>query len=181
MSDARPSAPGPTRTPTLDDDTLAFAARVFGYARGGHAPELAELLGMGLPPNLRNEKGDSLLMLASYHGHGDAVRVLLHHGGDPELANDRGQTPLAAAAFKGDAGVVRLLLERGALVDGRGEGARTALMVAAMFDRAEIVEMLLARGADPHARDGAGLSARDAAERMGAESTPALLARAERG
>ena len=108
MSDARPSAPGPTPKPTLDDDTLAFAARVFGYARGGHAPELAELLGMGLPPNLRNEKGDSLLMLASYHGHADAVRVLLDHGGDPELANDRGQTPLAAAAFKGDPGVVRL-------------------------------------------------------------------------
>ena len=68
----------------------------------GQARELGELLRMGLPPNLRNEKGDSLLMLASYHGHADTVRVLMEHGADPELANDRGQTPLAGAAFKGD-------------------------------------------------------------------------------
>ena len=57
-----------------------------------------------MPANLRNDKGDSLLMLACYHGHEEVVRLLLDHGGDTELSNDRGQTPLAAAAFKGDCG-----------------------------------------------------------------------------
>ena len=78
--------------PALDEDTLAFARKVFEHARAGRAQELAELLDMGLPPNLLNENGDSLLMLACYHGHADAARALLAHGGDPALANDRGQT-----------------------------------------------------------------------------------------
>ena len=163
----------------LDEATLAFAARVFGYARGGLARELDELLAMGLPTNLRNEKGDTLLMLASYHGHAEAVRVLLERGADPALANDRGQTPLAGAAFKGDLQVARLLLEKGAAVDGRGDGGgRTPLMVAAMFNRTEIVDLLLAHGADPDARDGGGLTARTAAEAMGAPDTPVQLSRA---
>ena len=88
----------PNAPPTLDDETLAFARRVFQHARAGNAPELAELFDAGLPLNLRNDKGDTLLMLASYHGHGDVVRLLMEHVADPELANDRGQTPLAAAA-----------------------------------------------------------------------------------
>jgi ankyrin repeat protein len=166
---------GPSRE--LDEDTLAFARRVFGYARGGLARELNELLAIGLPPNLRNEKGDSLLMLASYHGHADTVRVLLDRGADPDLANDRGQTPLAGAAFKGDTEVVRLLLDRGAAVDGRSDGGRTPLMVAAMFNRTAIVDLLLAHGADPEARDGAGYDAQAAAEAMGAPDTPGQLAR----
>ena len=103
--------------PELDEETIAFAQRVFQHARAGQAQELGELLRMGLPPNLRNEKGDSLLMLASYHGHADTVRVLMEHGADPELANDRGQTPLAGAAFKGDMATIMALLDGGADVE----------------------------------------------------------------
>ena len=164
--------------PALDDDTLAFAHRIFGYTRAGQAAELKELLAMGLPPNLRNEKGDSLLMLACYHGHLDVARALLEHGGDPELMNDRGQTPLAAAAFKGDAATVRLLLEHGANVDGHGPDGRTALTVAAMFNRVEIVDLLLAHGADLLARDAQGLTAEAAARAMGAPDTPDRLSEA---
>ena len=173
------SGPDAGAPPALDAETLAFAARVFGYARGGQAELLGDLLAQGLPPNLRNERGDSLLMLACYHGHEAAARLLLDHGADPDLANDRGQTPLAGAAFKGDAGIVRLLVARGAAIDSRGEGGRTALMVAAMFNRAEIVRLLLAHGADSGLCDASGLDARTAAEIMGAPDTPGLLPRAE--
>lgn len=123
------TAPSPDK-PELDDETLAFAGRVFQYARMGHAEELAELLGQGLPANLRNDKGDSLLMLAAYNGQPEATRVILEHGGDPELSNDRGQTPLAGAAFKGEIAIARLLLAHGAAVDGTGDGTRTALMLS---------------------------------------------------
>jgi ankyrin repeat protein len=107
---------------TLDYETLAFAQRVFDHARFGNAGELEPLLVAGLPPNLRNDKGDTLLMLASYHGRHETARVLMEHGADPELANDRGQTPLAAAAYQGNAEMVRLLLELGAAVNGAGPG-----------------------------------------------------------
>ena len=166
--------------PLLDDETLAFAARIFGYARQGRAEELAELFGQGLPANLRNDKGDSLLMLAAYHGHEAATRVILEAGGDPGLANDRGQSPFAGACFKGETGIARLLIAHGAGVEGEADGTRTPLMVAAMFDRTEIVAMLLASGADPAKRDASGLTAADIARSMGAARTPAQLDAAER-
>ncbi len=166
--------------PELDADTLAFAGRVFQYARMGHAGDLADLFGQGLPANLRNDKGDSLLMLAAYNGQAETARVILEAGGDPELANDRGQTPLAGAAFKGDAAIAKLLLDHGARVDGIGDGTRTALMTAAMFDRTEMVDLLLAHGADPDLRDGTGKSAADMARAMGAQATPDQLDRAPR-
>jgi len=161
---------------TLDEATLAFVRSVFQHARAGEPEALATLLAQGLPPNLRNERGDSLLMLACYHGHVDTVRVLLEHGADPELMNDAGQTPLAGAAFKGDLAVATLLLDQGASVASAGPNGKNALMFAAMFNRTEIARLLLARGADPHALDADGLSALAAAQRMGAQDTAALLA-----
>lgn len=166
--------------PELDAETLAFAGRVFQYARMGHAEELAALFAQGLPANLRNDKGDSLLMLAAYNGQLDATRVVLEAGGDPELANDRGQTPLAGAAFKGETAIAKLLLDHGAQVNGIGDGTRTALMTAAMFDRTEMVDLLLARGADPDVRDASGKTAADMARAMGAQATPDQLDRAPR-
>jgi len=172
--------PQDPQKPELDDATLAFAGRVFQFARLGHTQELADLFGQGLPANLRNDKGDSLLMLAAYNGQAETARAILEHGGDPELANDRGQTPLAGAAFKGDRAMAELLLAHGALVDGTGDGTRTALMTAAMFDRLEIIDLLLAHGADPDRRDGAGLTAAEMAQSMGAVHAPTRLARAPR-
>ena len=171
-----------TQTPPdprdLDDDTLAFVRKVFQHARAGEAAALATLLAQGLPANLRNERGDSLLMLACYHGHPDAARVLLDAGADPEIMNDAGQTPLAGVAFKGDLALATLLLERGAKVDTAGPNGKTALIFAAMFDRVEIARLLLAHGADPLHRDADGIGPIDAALKMGAAGTAALLAEA---
>ena len=157
-----------------DDETLAFAARVFDLARCGDAGALAALLDGGLPPNLRNDKGDSLVMLAAYNGNEPAVRTLLEHGADPDALNDNGQSPLAGVAFKGETAIARLLLAHGASPHGTG-GDRTPLMVAATFDKVEIATLLLEHGADPSARDKAGLGALDFARGMGAARVAALL------
>ena len=76
--------------------------------------------------------------------------------------------------------MTELLLAHGALVDGTGDGTRTALMTAAMFDRVAIIDLLLAHGADPDRRDGAGLTAAEMAQSMGATQAPARLAQASR-
>lgn len=165
-------------TPEMDAETLAFLQNVFELVRAGDTAQLAPLLAGGLPPNLRNHKGDSLLMLASYHGHHALSELLLTHGADPELANDQAQTPLQGAAFKGDLDMARLLLAHGAHVEGRAfEGGKTALTFAAMFGRTAIVEELLAHGADPRARDAEGTAPLDAARMMGAQETVAQLER----
>jgi len=168
----------PSPKPELDDAALAFAAQVFESARSGDAERLTDLLGRGLPANIRNHNGDSLLMLASYHGHLDASRVLLENGADPQLRNDKGQSPLAGAAFKGNLQMARLLLDQGADVESASPDGKTALMMAAMFNRSEIVELLLTRGADPSRADMNGVTPLAAAQAMGAQDTPKLLTEA---
>jgi predicted LPLAT superfamily acyltransferase len=175
MSDA-PNTPG-SATRMSDEEALEFAEQVFDRARAGDATMLDRLLENGLTPNLRNHKGDTLLMLASYHGHQDAVRVLLKHGADPEIRNDNGQSPIAGAAFKGDLDVVRILVDGGAEVEGASADGRTALMMAAMFNRTAIVDYLISKGANPHVQDAKGVTPLMAAQTMGATETAEQLTR----
>jgi hypothetical protein len=159
----------------IDPEVLALARTAFQHARAGETTQLAGLLAAGLPANLTNERGDSLLMLASYYGHRETTRVLLEHKADPERTNDRGQTPLAGATFKGDIAIVRMLLDHGAQVDGRGPDGKTPLMFAAMFDQLEIMDLLIARGAVLDRMDAARRTALDYCHVMGARRTAERL------
>ena len=106
--------------PQLDADTIAFAGRCFDLARRGYTEELGGLIAQGLPVNLTNDKGDTLLILAAYHGQVETVRMLCARGADPDRANDRGQNALGGAAFKGAEDVIAALLDGGAAIDGTG-------------------------------------------------------------
>src|SRR3954471_5576485 len=83
--------------PADDPEVLQLAAQVFDLARLGDTAKLAAYIDAGVPANLTNDRGDTLLMLAAYHGHADTVRALLRRGAEVDRANDRGQTPLAGA------------------------------------------------------------------------------------
>jgi ankyrin repeat protein len=122
-----------------DADVIALAHLVFDLAREGDAASLAEYLDAGVPPNLTNDKGDTLLILAAYHGHSDAVRVLVEHGADVTRSNDRGQTALAAAVFRQSAPTVTTLLVAGA--DPAG-GHPSAVETARFFDLPEMLTLL---------------------------------------
>ncbi|MEU8172430.1 ankyrin repeat domain-containing protein [Microbispora hainanensis] len=122
-----------------DPEMEEFATRLFGLARAGRTEALCAYVDAGVPVDLRNQKGDTLLMLAAYHGHAATVRALGERGADPDLANDRGQTPLAGAVFKKEPEVVRALLELGA---DRYAGTPSAVDAARMFGDAEIVSLI---------------------------------------
>lgn len=171
----------PSDAPPLDQETVEFAQKIFHLVRLGDTEILGPLLKQGVPANLCNHKGDSLLMLASYHGHFNAAKLLLEHGADTEMRNDHGQTPIAGAAYKGDVAMVELLLAHGADVEGAAPDGKTALMLAAMFNRVEVVSLMLDHGADMSARDARGLSALEAARIMGARDTVDQLERALSG
>ncbi|MBE3014192.1 ankyrin repeat domain-containing protein [Microbispora sp. NEAU-D428] len=122
-----------------DPELEEFATRLFDLARSGRTEALCAYVDAGVPVNLRNQKGDTLLMLAAYHGHAATVRALGERGADPDLANDRGQTPLAGAVFKKEPEVVRALLELGA---DRYAGTPSAVDTARMFGDDEIVALI---------------------------------------
>ncbi len=128
----------------LTADELAFLASLFDAARDGDTDLLARSVNAGVPVNLTNSSGDTLLMLAAYHVHADAVTVLLAHGADVERVNDRGQTALGAAVFRQSAPIVTALLDAGA--DPYG-GGRTAVELATFFELPEMLTLLNRVGA----------------------------------
>jgi ankyrin repeat protein len=135
--------PEPTPTATgLDDETLAFAHRMFDLARDGKSDELAAHVDAGLPVNLTNATGDTLLILAAYHNHPETVAALLARGADPARENDRGQTALTAATFRRCAETVTALLGAGA---DPAQGAQSALATAEVFDLPDMLELLQVR------------------------------------
>jgi ankyrin repeat protein len=129
-------------------------------ARQGETEPLTAMIRHGLPLNLTDAKGNTLLMLASYHLHPGTVRMLLAHGASVDRRNHRGQTPLGGAAFKGCEEIVSLLLEHGADIDADNGAGMTPLMFAAMFGRTRVVRQLRHHGASLRRRNRLGLSAR---------------------
>ncbi|CAD0106265.1 unnamed protein product [Aureobasidium uvarum] len=97
--DAPSSSSVPTQAGDLPPAALELAGKLFDFARQGKTEELAQY-------------GDTLLMLAAYHGYAETTRMLLDKGADPNVLNDRGQSPIAGAVFKGSDDVVKLLFER---------------------------------------------------------------------
>lgn len=123
----------------LDAETLAFAHRMFDLAREGQTNQLAAYLDAGLPVNLTNAKGDTLLILAAYWGQPGTVRALLDRGADTARTNDRGQTALAAATFRRSAETVTALLDAGA---DPSHGTPSAIETAAFFELPDMLELL---------------------------------------
>ncbi|TFY62207.1 hypothetical protein EVJ58_g4015 [Rhodofomes roseus] len=124
---------------TLPSETVEFAHRMFDAARSGDTALLSQAIDAGLPVNLTNEKGNTLLMLAAYSGHADLTGTLLSKGADPNRVNDNGQSPLAGAVFKREDESVRILMAGGA---NPRLGTPTAIQTARIFKREDILETL---------------------------------------
>lgn len=123
----------------IDPGVIELAGRVFDLSRGGHTDELVAYVDAGVPVNLTNDKGDTLLILAAYHGHPGTVAALLERNADHARVNDRGQTALAAAVFRQSTDTVRHLLAAGADPDAGGPSARAT---AAFFDLPAMTDLL---------------------------------------
>jgi ankyrin repeat protein len=119
-----------------DPALVEIAHHVFDLARSGDALRLAAYVDGGVPVDLTDVAGNTVLMLAAYHGHVDAVRALVDRGADVDRLNDRGQSPLAGALFKGEDDVVAVLVDAGADLDA---GQPSARATAVMFGREDLL------------------------------------------
>lgn len=136
MTDSPESTPS---TRAADPEMLELAERLFDAARMGYTELLRTYVGAGVPVSLTNAAGDSLLMLAAYHGHAATAAALIELGADVNTLNDRGQSPVAGAVFKGYADVVGVLVAAGADLDAGNPSARAT---AAYFQRGDLLENL---------------------------------------
>ncbi|MEO0796200.1 MAG: ankyrin repeat domain-containing protein [Verrucomicrobiota bacterium] len=135
-----------TENPANQADEQSTQQQPLDLARAGQTEALHALLEKGFNPNFRDEKGQSLLMLASYNGHYETTKLLLEYGSIVDLRNLRGQTSLGGAAFKGYLDVVQLLVEHGADVNGDNGYGLTPLALAKMFAQESVEAYLLSKG-----------------------------------
>ena len=76
-TDGAVQAPPDSRSPSeLPPAALDLAARLFDLARSGDTSTLSQYVSAGIPKNLTNASGDTLLMLASYHGNPETAKML---------------------------------------------------------------------------------------------------------
>ena len=111
---------------------------------------------------IRNDKDESVLMLASLKGYLALVEKLVENDAD---VNKPGWTPLHYAASRGHVPVITHLLEHSAYIDAESPNGTTPLMMAAMYGSPESVKALIQAGADPTLKNQLGLSALDFAVR----------------
>jgi len=107
-------------------------------AREGNSAELLEFIDHGIPVDIRDPDGNTLLMLAAYNGHVGTVRALIERGADVNLRNNRDQSPIAGALFKGEDEIVAVLHRAGADLDA---GTPSARATAEMFGRTHLLEL----------------------------------------
>ncbi len=122
----------------LTAEELTFLASMFDLARAGDSM-LGEYVDQGLPVDLTNSAGDTLLILAAYHQHVELVRALVERGADHSRVNDRGQTALAAAVFRQCRFAVQTLLAAGA---DPAQGPQSAIDIARFFELTEMLDLV---------------------------------------
>jgi len=125
-----------------DDDSeklTELAHFVFDLARSGDDEQLAAYLDGGVPVNMTDASGNTLLMLAAYNGQPSTVTLLASRGADVNRMNDRGQSPIAGAVFKMEPEIVRTLLAAGA---DPTAGSPSAIDTARMFQQTELLALM---------------------------------------
>ena len=118
------------------EETARVVELALHFAREGMTEELAGFVEHGLPVDVEDADGNTLLMLAAYHGQAATVAMLLDRRADLDRRNHRDQAPVAGALFKGEDEVVRLLLDAGADLDA---GTPSGRATAEMFGRQDLL------------------------------------------
>ena len=146
-------------------------AELLGHIRRGNAAAAAQVLAANPDlANARDDKGDSPVLIATYHGKQDLVRLLLDRGARP--------TFFEACALGLEADVRRELQGNPSAVQKLAHDGWTPLHLAAFFGHPETVQALLDAGADVLAvsRNGEGnLAINAAAAGPRAERRPAVV------
>ena len=67
---------------------------IFSYARHGRCNDIERLLDRGIPLNVRDEYGNTLLTIACQNGNKKVAKLVLRRGADINIRNHKGNTPL---------------------------------------------------------------------------------------
>ena len=128
-------------------------------AKDGEVVVVKLFLIAGMSAEVRNDAGETPLLLASRYDHAQVARALLSSGADVNARDKRGFTPLMRAVLNGSVETVKTVMEFKPDLNAQttdpdpNTSGSTALMYAVAKDRKEIVDMLLDAGADINESD----------------------------
>jgi len=116
------------------------------------------LLEQGLSASVRNDKGETPLIIAAKYSNADVLSLLLERNIDPDEANEEGLTALMWASRGGCLKCVEVLLTNKAKVDLQSKTGNTAVMLAANKQYA-ILSALLASSTELSIRNNQSFTA----------------------
>ena len=147
---------------SLPPEAIAFASRMFDAARTGQTEVFQQALPAGLPANLTNDKGDTLVSLYAFFLAAFRRRVPFQ----PRESNlcNTGLKPIVRAqvmlaAYHGHAELVSLLLAQGAEPNTLNDRGQSPLAGAVFKNEEKVVDALLEGGADPEWGDPSAMEA----------------------
>jgi ankyrin repeat protein len=175
-----------------EQDELGWTALQLAAAYG-RVEIVNTLLANGARPNIKNSVGRTALMYAAALGHTGIVRALLAAGADTNAASHdpkdtgedswtlEGETALMLAAWSGHDDIIKLLINAGADVNARGGPVGGTALHSALWEGfASSIQVLLeSPNLDLSQTDSSGLTAKEAARKMGREEIALMLEEAE--
>ena len=136
-------------TSTLLEQAEVLGGRLLQAANEGHDMVVRQVLALGAPVNVTNERGETALMIAARNGDLGMLQALLSRGADPSARDSQGRTVFEWAEPSPTTAkyVVAFLLDRGA----RKENPRPAAPVQSPQVRASLLTLATVLGRVPPA------------------------------
>jgi ankyrin repeat protein len=125
--------------------------------------------------NVRNDHGETALMLTCLKGHVSLAKLLISRQAD---INHPGWTPLHYAATGGHVELIQILLDESAYIDADSPNGTTPLMMAARYGSAKATQLLIEEGADLQTKNQLGLSALDFAKQGNRPDSQEIISKA---
>ncbi|MBP6017915.1 MAG: ankyrin repeat domain-containing protein [Burkholderiaceae bacterium] len=126
------------------------AAQLLEAAAQGDAQTVVKLLALGVAVDVRDELGNTPLLLATDRDHVDVARALINAGADVNAQNRIHDSAYLLAGAQGRLAILTLTLSHGADLKSTNRYGGTALIPACERGHIEVVKVLLQAGVDPN-------------------------------
>lgn len=103
--------------------------------------------------NIKDEAGNTPLILALKSGRTDIAELLINSGANVNLSDRHESTPLLWATYAGYANVAHLLISKGANITRKNKDAENPLHWACIKGDADLVCLMIEKGADVNDKD----------------------------
>jgi len=125
--------------------------------------------------NIKDARGFTPLIFASYFNKEDIVKTLMTYKAPVDETDSQGNTALIGVSFKGNTALAKYLMDHGANINSKNNNGVTPLIFATMYNQTKMVAFLLKHNPDVHIKDNDGKMALDYATEKGFKAIVELL------